>query len=89
MTGAPVHAGRGRSGIHWPVVALTFLAVLLDGFDTATLAASAGRQRSARGLDRRAWGRGDPARPRSAGAGHHPADDAAGAVAAVCAAVLC
>ncbi|MGH3585778.1 MAG: MFS transporter [Pseudonocardia sp.] len=36
MTSTPVSAGR--SGIHWPVVALTFLAVLLDGFDTATLA---------------------------------------------------
>lgn len=27
-----------RTGVHWPVVTLTFLAVLLDGFDTASLA---------------------------------------------------
>jgi MFS transporter, AAHS family, 4-hydroxybenzoate transporter len=29
---------RSRAGIHWGVLALSFLAVLLDGFDTATLA---------------------------------------------------
>lgn len=31
-------ARTGRAGIHWPVLVLSFLAVLLDGFDTATLA---------------------------------------------------
>jgi AAHS family 4-hydroxybenzoate transporter-like MFS transporter len=31
-------ATERRSGIHWPVLVLAFLAVLLDGFDTATLA---------------------------------------------------